>query len=118
MMELGALSESPAAQLAAVDAWREEQLGASPRGQPPEREWDVVRMEREMRAALDAAAVAQRTAVEAEEMAAAQQAAFSVQMQKERQRLHDAHQREMSQLWAQWAGVEPEELGVGEAVEP
>jgi hypothetical protein len=35
-------------------------------------------------------------------------------MQRERQRLHDAHQREMSQLWAQWAGVEPSELGVGE----
>lgn len=65
--------------------------------------WEVARLEQEVKAARAAAAAAQRNAVEAEAIAAEQQADFTLRLQGERQRLEAEHQEEMSRLLAQWA---------------
>ena len=68
--------------------------------------WEIKRLEHEVQAALAAAAAAQRTATAAEDMAAEQQAYFTLQLQRERLRLQVQHQAEVSKLWEEWADVQ------------
>ena len=63
-------------------------------------------MEHELKAALDAAAAAQRSAAAAERMASQQQAQFALTLRRERERMRAEHQADVAKVWKQVADMD------------
>ena len=68
--------------------------------------WEHMRMEHELKAALDAAAAAQRSAAAAERMASQQQAQFALTLRRERERMRAEHQADVAKVWKQVADMD------------